>query len=124
MSEPHPTVLAVHHAARAVARHGVARPPVPFWRRLFVKNDPSLYDEVRHFAHVLHSLLDLPPTMLSQADIAAVGTEVDEVVQRAEQAIERNDRTTGEPLEALAPVIYKIRDLYEQIYRRGAAGGA
>ena len=121
-AEPHPAVRAVHDAARAVVQHPQA--PISFMRRLFLEQGRSLYDDVHHFGAVLHNLLDVPPTKLSDGDIAAIGTAVDQVVARAEQAIERNDRSIGEPLEALAQAIYLIRAQYEQIYRRGATRDA
>lgn len=102
-------------------RHNEPRAPVSFWQRLFRPKGQTLYDKLRNFGHVLNKLLAVPPMMLSPADIAAIGADVNQVVERAEQEIERNDTSSGEPLQAFAPAIYTIRDRYERIYRRGAA---
>ena len=121
--EVHPAVRAVHHVARSVLHHGEPDARASFWRRLFPPRRPRLYDKLRDFGHVLKRVLDVPPSMLSAEDIAAIGTDVNQVVQRAEQEIERNDPTSGEPVESFAATIYTIRARHEQIYRRGAAAG-
>lgn len=80
----------------------------------------GLYALVREFEDALGKLLDVPPSLLTSADIEAIGGDVNEVVQRAETEIERHDPSRGEPIEPFASAIYAIRDKYEQIYIRGA----
>lgn len=118
--EPHPAVREVHHTARSVLHHGEPQTGVSFWRRLFPARRPRLYDKLRQFGHALKHLLDVPPSSLSAEDLSAIGADVEQVAQRAEQEIDRNDLTSGEPLESFPAEIYTIRIRYEQIYRRGA----
>jgi hypothetical protein len=120
--EVHPAVRAVHQAALTVLHHGEPQGPVSLWRRLFSPKDRRLYDKVRQFSHTLNNLLDIPPMALSPSDIATIGTEVEQVVQRAEEEVDRNDPSSDEPLDAFARTIYEIRARYEQIYRRGGTG--
>lgn len=118
MSETHPAVLAVHNAAHSVLQHGAPQAPASFWKRLVSATGPGLNELIRDFGHTLSNLLDVPPSLLTNEDIEAVGRDVNEVVERAEEAIDRND-PSGEPIEPLPPLIYTLRARYEQIYRRG-----
>jgi hypothetical protein len=118
--EPHPAVREVHHAARSVLHHGDARTHASFWQRLFPPKRRRLYDKLRQFGHALEHLLDIPPSMLNAEDLSAIAADVDRVAQRAEQEIERDDRSSGEPLESFPAAIYSFRERYERIYRRGA----
>lgn len=116
--ELHPAVREVHHAARSVLQHGQAQTHASFWQRLFPPKRRRLYDKLRQFGHALNHLLDVPPTVLSAEDLTAIGADVDRVAQRAEQELERGDRSCGEPLDSFPAAIYTIRDRYERIYRR------
>jgi hypothetical protein len=117
----HPDVRAIHHVARSIAQHGEAPKATSWWRGWFPRRQDRLYDKVRAFGHVLKRLLDLPPTMLTAEDIAAIGADVEQVVRRAEAEIERRDHSSREPINAFALEIYTVRLRYEQIYKRGAS---
>ena len=119
--ELHPAVREVHHAARSVLQHGDVKTPASFWQRLFPQKGRRLHDKLRQFGHALEHLLDVPPSVLSAEDLTAIAADVDRVAQRAEQEIERDDRSSGEPLESYPAAIYTIRERYERIYRRGAS---
>jgi hypothetical protein len=119
--ELHPAVREVHHAARSVLRHGDVKTHASLWQRLFPPKGQMLYDKLRQFGHALKHLLDVPPSVLTAEDLAAIAADVDGVAQRAEQEIERDDRSSGEPLESYPAAIYTIRERYERIYQRGAS---
>jgi hypothetical protein len=101
--------------------HGDAPAHLPFWQRLFPSKRRRLYDKLRQFGHALKHLLNVPPSTLRPEDLAAIGADVNRVAQRAEQELERGDRTSGEPLDKFPAAIYTIRDRYERIYRRGTS---
>ncbi len=117
----HPAVREVHHAARSVLQHGDVQTPASFWQRLFPPKSRRLYDKLRQFGHALKYLMDVPPSVISAEDLTAIAADVDRVAQRAEQEIERDDRSSGEPLESFPAAIYTIRERYERIYRRGTS---
>jgi len=104
-----------------VLQHGDVQTRASLWRRLFPPKGRTLYDKLRQFGHALTHLEDAPPYVLSAEDLTAIAAEVDGVAQRAEQEIERGDRSSGEPLDAYPAAIYTIRARYERIYRRGVS---
>jgi hypothetical protein len=122
-SQPHPSVLAVHHAASVVLSHVLHPTTGSFWRRWFEKPDERHFaDEVRAFVVTLDYLLDVPPQMLTPEDIVSIGQEVDRVVKKVEAAIEEPGVAGSDIAGALAPAVYVIRARYEELYRRGATG--
>src|SRR5512132_1244052 len=116
----HHAVQTAHERAAAVLSHKAAAPG-PFWRRWFEKPDERQFaDEVRAFVVALDYLLDVPPTMLRQSELAAIGEDVERVAKRIEAEI---DFLAGSPTEAaasLTPAIYVISTRYEELYKRGA----
>src|SRR5205809_7958009 len=120
-SQPHPAVLAVHHAASVVLDHVLNGHAGSFWRHWFEKPDERHFaDEVRAFVVTLDYLLDVPPQMLTREDIASIGQEVDRVVKKVEAAMEEPAVAGSAIAGALAPAVYVIRARYEELYRRGA----
>ena len=114
---PHPVALAVRDAAAALFAH--EHPPHrSMWRRWF--EDPRerhLLDDVRAFLMALDDVLDVPPHVVSGADIAAVGEQIERVIGRIEASLDHPGPDQG----PLATAIYVIRARYEEIYRRGAS---
>ncbi len=102
-------------------QHGGVQTHASLWQRLFPPKSRRLYDKLRQFGHALTHLQDVPPSVLSAEDLTAIAADVDGVAQRAEQEIERDDRSSGEPLESYPAAIYTIRERYERIHRRGVS---
>jgi hypothetical protein len=118
----HHAVQTVHECAAAVLTHERAAAPGPFWRRWF--DNPSerpFADEVRAFLVALDYVLDVPPTMLSRSELAAIGEDVERVAKRIEAEIESPAGSTTQAAASLTPAIYAIRVRYEELYKRGAS---
>jgi hypothetical protein len=120
-SQPHPAVLAVHEAANTALDHQhTPGTSGSFWKRWFDSPEERHFaDIVRTFVVTLDLLLDVPPTMLTLADLAAIGEDVNRVIEHIEAAID--EPGTGTETAALAPAIYAIRTRHEELYQRGAA---
>jgi hypothetical protein len=120
-SPPHPAVLAVHDAARAVLDYDSAASTGSFWHRWFDKPlERHLADEVRAFVRTLALLLDVPPQMLSREDLRTVGEDADRVVTRIETTLDSLATPAGDVAAALTPAVYVIRARYEELHTRGA----
>lgn len=120
--QAHPAVVAVHAAASTVVNHEhEASPSGSFWHRWFdAPGERHLADEVRSFVAALDLLLDVPPTMLTRADLTMVGDECDRVIKRVEAAINEPDAYGRDTGASLASAAYVIRARHEELYRRGA----
>ncbi len=124
-SQPHASVQAVHDAASDVLASEHRTPSGSFWRRwLEAPHERHFVDHIRAFIVTLDRLLDIPPTLLTPGDLAAIGEDVARVAARAEVAIDESGAAGADAAAALAPAIYLIRTRYEEIYRRGATKGA
>jgi hypothetical protein len=122
ISQPHPAVLAVTQAAKAVLAHQGDAASGAFWRRWFDKpRERHLADDVRAFVMALDHLLDVPPQMLTSADLVLVGAEADAVIKRVEAAIEDPEMARANAAAALVPAVYVIRARYEELYKRRGA---
>lgn len=120
-SDTHPAVLAVHEASVALIDHPPQTISGSFWRRwLDSPNEAHLADRVRAFIVALDLLLDVPPTMLTRADLVAVGEDAERVVKRVEAAINEPAAASSGAAAALVPAVYVIRSRYEELYQRGA----
>jgi hypothetical protein len=116
--QSHHAVVAVHDAANIVFAHQHQAPAGSFWHRWFdAPKERHFADEVRAFIMALDHLLDVPPQMLTPADLVAVGEDVERVVQRVEAAIDED--AGGGTAAALTPGIYVMRARYEELYKRG-----
>jgi hypothetical protein len=123
-SQPHPAVLAVHHAANVVLNHRREVATGSFWRRWFENpHERHFTDEVRAFVGTLGLLLDVPPQMLSRGDLIAVGEDTDQVVTRVEAAIDDPSMAGSDAKAALTAAVYMIRERYEQLYKKGGTKG-
>ena len=121
-SQPHPSVLAVHQAAKVVLDHAFHESNgASFWRRWFERPDERHFaDEVRAFVVTLDYLLDVPPQMLTREDLTAIGDDTNRVVKRIETSIEDPAVAGSGVAASLAPAVYVIRARYEELYKRGA----
>ena len=72
------------------------------------------------FVAALDHLLDVPPTLLSPRDLAAIGEDVQRVAKRIEEEIDGPTASANEADASLTPAIYVIRTRYEELYKRGA----
>ena len=117
--EPHAAVVAVRDAAGAVLAHEDHTPSSSFWRRWFEGSDERhMLDDVRAFTKALSHVQDVPPLVLTPADLREVGDEVQRVVEKIESTIEDTEGGSA----PLAAAVYVIRSTYEALYRRGTTG--
>jgi hypothetical protein len=86
----------------------------PVWRRLFdVPREAHLIDQTREFAASLNRLIELPEGEIAGADLSAVRTEVDRVIDRLERRIDG----LQDPKDAMPFVaaIYVLRRRFEEL---------
>jgi hypothetical protein len=120
-SPSHPAVVKVHEAASVVVAHQLAAPNAAFWQRWFEKpTERHLADEIRAFVVALDFLLDVPPQMLSPADLVSIREDAERVIKKVEAAIEDPAIAAAGLSPALTPAVYVIRARFEELYRRGA----
>lgn len=114
----HPSVLAVREAAGAVLAHpDSAHKSV--WRRWFeASEERHLLDDVKAFVLALGDVQDVPPHLLTPADLKDVGEQIERVIARIETSLDHSAREAG----PLTSAVYVIRARYEDLYRRGATG--
>ncbi len=117
--EPHAAVVAVRETARAVLAYQHQVPSRLFWRRWFEGSEERhMLDDVRAFTKALIRIQDVPPLLLTAADLKEVGDAVQRVVEKIESTLD--DTESGSA--PLAAAVYVIRSTYEALYRRGTTG--
>lgn len=66
----------------------------------------------------------LPPQMLSGADLVLVGEDAEQVVRKVEAAIDNPAMAGAGAVASLAPAVYVVRTRYKELYKRGATKSA